>query len=62
MNFSTIAIPMGLKGESVYVASKTGVEGVSKSFAREMSDFNVRVIALPPVNKHKSDQRCGGSD
>ena len=43
---------MGLKGESVYVASKAGVEGFSKSFAREMSDFNVRVncIAPGPIN------------
>ena len=50
VNFSTIAVPMGLKGRrSVYVASKAGVEGFSKSFAREMSDFNVRVDALPPV-------------
>lgn len=52
VNFSTIAVPMGLKGESVYVASKAGVEGFSKSFAREMSDFNVRVncIAPGPIN------------
>ena len=52
MNFSTIAVPMGLKGESIYVASKAGIEGFSKSFAREMSDFDVRVncIAPGPIN------------
>ena len=48
INFSTIAVPIGLKGESIYVASKAGVEGFSKSFAREMSDFNVRVNCIAP--------------
>ena len=52
INFSTIAVALGLKGESVYVASKAGVEGFSRSFAREMSDFNIRVncIAPGPIN------------
>ena len=31
INFSTIAVKMGLKGESVYVASKSGVEGFSRN-------------------------------
>ena len=48
INFSTIAVPIGLAGESIYVASKAGVEGFSKSFAREMSDFNVRVNCISP--------------
>lgn len=48
INFSTIAVPLGLKGESVYVASKAGVEGFSRSFAREMGDFGVRVNCIAP--------------
>ena len=48
INFSTIAVSIGLKGESVYVASKPGVEGFSRSFAREMSGFNVRVNCIAP--------------
>jgi 3-oxoacyl-[acyl-carrier protein] reductase len=48
INFSTIAVPLGLKGESVYVASKAGVEGFSRSFAREMADFNVKVNCIAP--------------
>ncbi len=48
INFSTIAVPIGLRGESIYVASKAGVEGFSKSFAREMSDFNIRVNCIAP--------------
>lgn len=48
INFSTIAVPLGLKGESVYAASKAGVEGFSRAFAREMADFNVRVNCIAP--------------
>lgn len=48
INFSTIAVPLGLKGESIYVASKAGVEGFTKSFAREMADFNINVNCIAP--------------
>lgn len=48
INFSTIAVPISLKGESIYVASKAGVEGFSRSFAREMADFNVTVNVIAP--------------
>jgi 3-oxoacyl-[acyl-carrier protein] reductase len=48
INFSTIAVALGLKGESVYAASKAGVEGFTRSFAREMADFNVNVNCIAP--------------
>ncbi len=48
INFSTIAVSLGLKGESIYVASKAGVEGFTRSFAREMADFNVNVNCIAP--------------
>lgn len=48
INFSTIAVAVGLKGESVYVASKSGIEGFSRSFAREMAGFNIRVNCIAP--------------
>jgi 3-oxoacyl-[acyl-carrier protein] reductase len=48
INFSTIAVPLGLKGESVYVASKAGVEGFSRTFAREMADFDIKVNCIAP--------------
>jgi 3-oxoacyl-[acyl-carrier protein] reductase len=48
INFSTIAVPLGLKGESVYVASKAGVEGFSRVFAREMADFDITVNCIAP--------------
>ena len=48
INFSTIAVALGLKGESIYAASKAGVECFTRSFAREMADFNVRVNCIAP--------------
>ncbi|CND93307.1 3-ketoacyl-ACP reductase [Yersinia rohdei] len=54
INFSTIAVALGLKGESIYAASKAGVEGFTRAFAREMADFNIKVncIAPGPINTH----------
>ena len=48
INFSTIAVALGLKGESIYVASKAGVEGFTRSFAREVSEFNINVNCIAP--------------
>jgi len=48
INFSTIAVALGLKGESIYVASKAGIEGFTRSFAREMADFNIKVNCIAP--------------
>lgn len=48
INFSTIAVHIGLKGESVYVASKAGVEGFSRVFAKELSPFNITVNCIAP--------------
>ena len=48
INFSTIAVALGLRGESVYAASKAGVEGFSRAFAREMADFGINVNCIAP--------------
>ena len=51
VNFSTIAVTLGLKGESIYAASKAGVEGFTRSFAREMADFNVKEANIMSSSK-----------
>ena len=48
INFSTIAVVLGLAGESAYVASKAGVEAFSRAFAREVSGFGIRVNCIAP--------------
>ena len=48
IKFSTIAVTLALKGESVYVASKAGVEAFTKVFAKELSCFNITVNCIAP--------------
>ena len=48
IDFSSIAVALALKGESIYAASKAGVESFSKVFAREVADFNIRVNCIAP--------------
>jgi len=48
INFSTLAVQLAIKGEAIYAASKAGVETFSRSFAREMGDFDVTVNTIAP--------------
>jgi len=48
LNFSTIAAALHLEGESIYAATKAAVENYSKTFAKELSEFNVRVNCIAP--------------
>ena len=48
INFSTIAVALALKGESVYAASKAGIIGFTKSIALELGARNIRCNAVAP--------------
>ena len=48
VNFSTIAVPIGLQGEAVYAASKSAVETFTKCFSKEVADFGITVNILGP--------------
>ena len=48
INFSTLGVPLAIKGEAVYIASKAGVEGFSRVFAREMAPHGVTVNTIAP--------------
>jgi len=66
VNISTIAVPLSLEGESIYVASKAAVENITKIASRELAPFNITVntIGIAPlmtdliktVPKEKIDQ------
>jgi len=49
VNFSTIAVPMDLEGESIYAASKSAVETFTRIFAREVGPMGITVNAVGPT-------------
>jgi 3-oxoacyl-[acyl-carrier protein] reductase len=51
VNISTIAVPLSLEGESIYVASKAAVENITKIASREFAPFNITVntIGIAPL-------------
>jgi 3-oxoacyl-[acyl-carrier protein] reductase len=48
VNFSTLGVPLAIKGEAIYVASKAGVEGFTRVFAREVAAHGITVNAIAP--------------
>jgi 3-oxoacyl-[acyl-carrier protein] reductase len=48
INFSTLGVPLAIKGEAIYIASKAGVEGFTRVFAREVAPHGVTVNAVAP--------------
>ena len=49
VNFSTIAVPMQLEGEAIYVASKSAIESFTKVMARELSEFGITCNVVGPT-------------
>jgi 3-oxoacyl-[acyl-carrier protein] reductase len=49
VNFTTVAVPLKLAGEAIYVASKAAVLSLTQVLAREFADFGITVNALGPV-------------
>jgi 3-oxoacyl-[acyl-carrier protein] reductase len=48
VNMTTVAVPMGLPGESVYAASKAAIENLTRVMARELAEFGITVNAVGP--------------
>jgi len=49
VTFSTIAVPLRLEGEALYVAAKSAVEMLTRVLAREFAPFGITVNAIGPT-------------
>jgi 3-oxoacyl-[acyl-carrier protein] reductase len=49
VNFTTIALPLKLEGEAIYVASKAAVLALTEVLARELAEFGITVNAVGPA-------------
>ena len=47
INISSVAA-LGNKGQSAYSASKSAIETLTKVWAKELADFNIRVACISP--------------
>jgi len=48
INMTTVASPLNLEGESVYVSSKAAIEAFTRIIAKELSAFGITVNAVGP--------------
>lgn len=49
INFSTVARPLNLEGESAYAASKAAVETLTNILAKELAQYRITVNAIGPT-------------
>lgn len=49
VNLTTVAVPLSLEGESIYVASKSAVEALTRVMSREMAPLGITVNAIGPT-------------
>ncbi len=64
VNISSLAAEYGGRGQTNYVVSKSGVEGLTRSLARELGRKNIRVNAVAPgiIVSKMSDELTANRD
>jgi 3-oxoacyl-[acyl-carrier protein] reductase len=49
INFTTVAVPLNLEGESIYASSKAAVNSITKILSKELADYGITVNSLGPT-------------
>jgi 3-oxoacyl-[acyl-carrier protein] reductase len=49
VNFTTVAVPLNLEGETIYAASKSAVEQLTKNMAKELGLLGITINAIGPT-------------
>ena len=49
INFTTVAVPLNLEGESIYASSKAAVSSLTKILSKELADYGITVNSLGPT-------------
>jgi 3-oxoacyl-[acyl-carrier protein] reductase len=49
VNLTTVAVPLDLEGEAVYVAAKSAVEALTRVLSRELAELGITVNAVGPT-------------
>lgn len=51
INISSVAVPLRLEGESIYISSKSAVESFTKVSAKELASYNITVncVGIAPI-------------
>ena len=57
VSISSVAATMGNRGQTNYAAAKAGLEGASRSLAREVASRGITVNVVSPRHHRKRDER-----
>ena len=49
VNYTTVASPLRLEGESIYAASKGAIENFTQTISKEVAPYNITVNAIGPT-------------
>lgn len=49
INFSSVAVPLNLEGESIYSATKSAIEQFTKVFSKEISTMGITINTIGPT-------------
>ena len=49
VNFTTVAVPLNLEGESIYASSKAAINSITKILSKELAHYGITVNSIGPT-------------